>query len=165
MNDVRLLGSSVSFHVQTEHRADNRSSQNQKPKLNRKTDGFGSVLGFRSKCAQAEGVPCRHCTVGQVNVPASSARHQGGRTEKARRPLVGLVPRHTTHAGHPPLPTFFHTAPRPPLLQPDSRPFPGRSATRSTGQARYVTQYEVEYEKKKCRRIDGSSWRHTDVAM
>jgi len=49
MNVVRLLGSTVSFHVQTEHRADNHSSQNLKPKPNRKTEkttvrfGFGSV--------------------------------------------------------------------------------------------------------------------------
>jgi len=49
MNVVRLLGSTVSFHVQTEHRADNRSSYNQKPKPNRKTDSsvrFGLVLGL-----------------------------------------------------------------------------------------------------------------------
>jgi len=59
MNVVRLLGSTVSFHVQTEHRADNRSSQNQKAKPKNRQFGsvsgrFGSVFGLnvpRLSCA------------------------------------------------------------------------------------------------------------------
>ena len=49
----RFLGISVRYDIETEAEAEHRTSQNWKPKPNRKTElptfrfGFGSVFGFR----------------------------------------------------------------------------------------------------------------------
>ena len=58
LGSVRFLGTSVRYGIETEPETEHRTSQNWKPKPNRKTElltiRFGSVFGFRWKSAQGD---------------------------------------------------------------------------------------------------------------